>query len=127
MSTDSGRLVKIVIALAAVLLLNTGCGPTPPFPYQPLVIQDTEESHGYDVYLYVSVTKDKKPEDIRVLLKWFDEEKFPTTNKMKIFVWNNPQAALMGNPADLVGTLNVDRAEGVFEMKIPGLEEGPPE
>jgi hypothetical protein len=120
------RTAEIMTALLALILVQgtlSGCGPRPPIPYQTLQIQDSDESRGYDIYLYVAVDpKSLKPEtkdaQIEALLKWFDEMKYPQVKRMRVFVWDNPQGALMNNSGDLVGTLNVDRANGVFELNV---------
>ncbi len=115
---------SILLLVAVVSTAISGCGPKSPIPYQPLQIQDSEEAKGYDIYLYIAIPPDKgdriyTPEQIEELLKWFDEVKYPTVNKMAIFVWKNPQAALMGNSDFLVGSLIVDRSGGIFEIKTP--------
>lgn len=115
---------SVLVLVAVVCTAVSGCGPKPPIPYQMLQIQDSEEAEGYDIYLYVAIPPDKKdriytPEQVEELLKWFDEVKYPTVNKMAVFVWKNPQAALMGNSDLLVGSLKVDRSAGIFEIRTP--------
>lgn len=117
------QIMAVLVALISLLGVLSGCGSRPPLAYQTLQIQDSEESQGYDVYLYVAVDpRSLKPEtkdaQIEALLKWFDEMKYPQVNKMRVFVWDNPQSALMNNSGNLVGTLNVDRANGVFELNV---------
>lgn len=117
------QITAVLLALISIQVVLSGCGPRPPMAYQTLQIQDSEESQGYDVYLYVAVDpRDLKPEtknaQIEALLKWFDEMKYPQVNKMRVFVWDNPQSALMNSSGNLVGTLNVDRANGVYELNV---------
>jgi hypothetical protein len=112
---------SLLLSLWIACSILSGCGPIPPIPYQQLQVQDTEQAQGYDVYLYIAVTKDRTPQQIESLLKWFDSVKYPSVNKMAVFVWNNPQAALMGSSADLVGSLDVDRGAGKYDLTVPGL------
>jgi hypothetical protein len=118
MLTRSAAVIIAPVILMFMTVLNLGCGPQPPVDYQQLQIQDSEESQGYDVYLYVAIKPGTKRADIESLLKWFDEVKFAKVNKVKVFVWDNPQAALINNASDLMGSLNVDRANKVFELMV---------
>ena len=111
-------LYSLVVLIS--LMVWYGCGPKPPIDYQTLQIQDSEESRGYDIYLYIAVPKETKDEDIEKLLKWFDEVKYPQVKTMRVFVWDNPQAALMSAMGDLVGSLYVDRTKGIFEITVRG-------
>lgn len=104
----------IPILLAAAVI---GCSPQPPIPYQQLQVQDTEEDQGYDVYLYVAVDKGLPEGDVVGLLEWFRDVKFPEVNKIKIFVWDNPQSALINAMGDMIATLEVDREKGVDEIQ----------
>lgn len=111
----------IWIALATLVIgcaFCTGCGPRPPVSYQQLQVQDSEEAEGFDVYMYVAVSPKTTPEEVESLLKWFDEVKFPNVNKMRIFVWDNPQAALIGAMGDLVGSLDLDREKGKLDITV---------
>ena len=113
-------LITFALLPIALVLLTTvaGCGPQPPVDYQQLQIQDSEESRGYDVYLYVAVKPNTPDDEIEALLKWFDTARYPQVNKMKVFVWDNPQAALISSAGNLVGTLNVDRSHGIYELNV---------
>jgi hypothetical protein len=118
MFTRSAVAIITPVMLMLLTVLNTGCGPRPPVDYQQLQIQDTEESQGYDVYLYVAINPNSKRGEIEALLKWFDEVKFAKVNKMRVFVWDNPQAALINNLSDLMGSINVDRSNKIFELVV---------
>lgn len=110
-------LTGILLFIVGTLLIS--CGPKPPIDYQQLQIADSEEAAGYDVYLYVAVKPDKaSKENIENLLKWFEEMKYPNVKKMAIFVWTNPQSALMGATGDLAGSLRVDREKGLRELMV---------
>ena len=85
--------VIFILLLVPVAALS-GCGPKPPVKFQTLQIQDSDLSRGYDMYQFVSIHPDTSDEDVETLLKWFDEVKYPAANKIGIYVWNNPQAAL---------------------------------
>ena len=52
------------------------------------------------------------------LLEWFRDVKFAEVNKMRIFVWDNPQSALIGATGDMVGSLDVDRENGINRIDI---------
>jgi len=108
--------ILAVIALTAGIV--TGCGPRPPIPYQQLQVQDTEESQGYDVYLYVAVRPGLTESQVEGLLVWFRDVKYPAADKMRVFVWDNPQAALLSTMGDLVGSLTVDREQGIDKIDI---------
>ena len=120
---NPGKIISHIIVAASILavLFLGGCGPNPPVPYQQLQIQDTEETHGYDVYMYVAVDPAKgydTPDKVRELLKWFNEVKYPNQNKIKIFVWRNPQSALMNATGDIVGTLTVNRSTNNVSIDV---------
>ncbi|MFH1675670.1 MAG: hypothetical protein ABIC40_01510, partial [bacterium] len=115
----------LLIALIAITALIAGCEPTPPVSFQPLQVQDSEEAQGYDIYLYIAVPKTIKGKEItddqiKELLKWFDEVKYPSVNKIRIFVWDNPQSALINATGDMVGSLNIDREKKIFELRVRG-------
>lgn len=110
----------LLIFMAIFAMTETGCGPKPPVQYQQLQIQDTTESEGYDIYLFVAVKRDTPDEKVEALLQWFRDVKYPQVKKMKVFVWNNPQGALMLNTGDLVGTIRVDRENNISEIMIRG-------
>lgn len=105
-----------LFVLALMLPIIAGCGPKPPVEYQQLQIQDAEESRGFDVYMYVAVKPETTTAKVEALLKWFNEVKFPTAKKMRIYVWNNSAAALMNSSGNLVGSLNVDRDNNIVEI-----------
>ncbi len=111
-----------VIFFTAVLILLAGimqgCGPRPPIPYQQLQVQDAEESRGYDIYMYVAVSKGLSAGEVESLLEWFRDEKFPEQNRIRIFVWDNPQAALLMAQGDLIATLAVDREAGTDKIEL---------
>jgi hypothetical protein len=107
-----------IIFAAGISALIIGCGPRPPVSYQQLQIQDSSESQGYDIYMYISVKPGLNASQVEGLLKWFRDVKFPTQNKIKILVWDNPQAALMSAMGDNIGSLTVDRANGIDEIKV---------
>lgn len=114
-------LTGIPLLLAIGLLLISGCGPRPPIPYQQLQVQDSSESVGYDVYMYVAVEKGLAAGDVEDLLEWFRDVKFPEENKIRILVWNNPQSALISAMGDKVGEMTVDRANDVDNIQVgPG-------
>jgi len=115
------RSLPIGIALLIITVANflfCGCGPRPPVAYQQLQIQDAEEAKGYDVYLYVAIDRETPRDKVESLLKWFDQVKFLKAKKIRIFVWDNPQAALMNSEGNILGTLNVDREKGIFELNV---------
>ena len=115
----NGKIHLVIFFVVPILLAAAviGCSPRPPIPYQQLQIQDSEEDQGYDVYLYVAVEKGLPEGDVVGLLEWFRDVKFPEVNKIKIFVWDNPQSALINAMGDMVATLDVDREKGVNEIK----------
>jgi hypothetical protein len=106
----------LLFVLLLIFPLIAGCSPKPPVEYQQLQIQDSEEANGFDVYLYVAVKPDTPQDKVESLLKWFNEVKFAKAKKMRIYVWNNPAAALMNSSGNLVGSLNVDRGANVIEI-----------
>lgn len=107
------------LLIAIPLSIATSCGPRSPVPYQPLQVQDSEEAEGWDVYMYVAIDPDRiDSEGVEELLEWFRDVRFPEENRIRIFVWDNPQSALMNATADMVGSLEVDREEGVDEITV---------
>jgi hypothetical protein len=116
--------MKLIPFFLVTILAYAGCSPTPPIPYQQLQIQDSEESQGYDVYLYVAINTQDIPEEsnlnakVEELLKWFEQVKFPKANKIKVYIWRNPQSALMNNTGDLLGSIYVDRANAIYELTV---------
>ncbi len=104
--------------LALIAGFAYGCGPRPPVAYQQLQIQDTEESRGYDVYLYISVNRALPASDVTALLEWFRDVRYADQNKIAIYVWDNPQAALVGAMGDMVASLEVDRKAGIDNLKV---------
>jgi len=111
----------LILLTGIIILLLTGCGPKPPVRYQQLTIQDSEEARGWDIYLYVAVEPGQPSGDIESLLEWFRDVKFPESNRIKIFVWDNPQSALTNSMGDMIATLTVDREAGIDEIEIhPG-------
>lgn len=106
--------IGLIILLAGI----AGCGPRPPVRYQQLQIQDSEESRGFDIYLYVAVRPGTTEEQVEALLKWFDTVKYPSVKTMKVFVWTNPQSALINATGDLAGSLYVDREKGIYELNV---------
>ena len=109
--------VLLFALIGLVALVLTGCGPRPPIPYQTLQVQDSGESAGYDVYMYIAVTKEIPSGDVTALLEWFRDVKFSDVNSIKIFVWNNPQSALINAMGNMIATLDVNREDGVDEIK----------
>ena len=103
---------------ALALIFIAGCSPRPPVPYQQLQIQDSEEAQGYDVYLYIAISPRTPDDKVEALLKWFDQVKYPSVDKMRVFAWGNPQSALTNSMGDLIGSLNVDRKNGVYELTV---------
>jgi hypothetical protein len=116
------QLKSIIVAMAIfILAVSIGCSPRSPIPYQTLQIQDSEEAQGYDVYLYVSVNPNpEKTTDanLEALLKWFEQVKYAKSNKIKVYIWGNPQSALMNNTGDLLGTINVNRQNSIYELTV---------
>jgi hypothetical protein len=55
---------------------------------------------------------------VRRLLEWFRDVRFANANRIMIYVWDNPQSALMNAMGNLVGTLKVDRGENIDEIVI---------
>lgn len=108
-------LIGILLLFAA---MAAGCAKRPPVPYQQLQISDSEESKGYDVYLYIAIQGEVTERDVEDLLKWFDEVKYPEVNTIAVYVWRNPQAALMGMTGDLMASLVVNRSEGQYDLTI---------
>jgi len=108
-------LLLLVLGFTAVSV--TGCAPQPPIPYQQLQVQDSGEAAGFDVYLYIAVKKELPEGDVVGLLEWFRDVKFPEENKIKVFVWTNPQSALIGGMGDMIATLDVDRENEIDEIK----------
>jgi hypothetical protein len=107
------------LLLIIPLFMLSGCGPKPPVPYQQLQVQDTEEASGWDVYLYIAVNPNSvNSEEVRRLLEWFRDVRFANANRIMIYVWDNPQSALMNAMGNLVGTLKVDRGENIDEIVI---------
>jgi len=116
----TARIIFVFLLLTVIPLCTlSGCGPKPPVPYQPLQVQDTEEASGWDVYMYIAIDPNAVDSDeVRRLLGWFRDVRFADQNKIMIFVWNNPQSALMNAMGDLAGTLRVDRGENIDEIVI---------
>lgn len=112
------KTILIPLLILAGLLLSYGCGPRPPISYQTLQVQDSTESRGYDVYMYVAVDKELASGQVEDLLEWFRDVKYPDQNKIKILVWDNPQAALISAMGDNIGVLEVDRANGIDEIRV---------
>ena len=117
-TVTAATLTILLIALVQI----TGCGPNPPVQFQELQVQDTEASEGYDVYLFVAINKPgNQPttaEDVTALLEWFRDVRFADVNKIKVFVWSNPQAALIMASGDLMGEMTVDREAEIERLDI---------
>lgn len=113
-------MLSISLLLISVFLI-TGCGPKPPLHFQPLQIQDSSEAEGYDIYLYIAVEPGLPQGDVSELLEWFRDVKFADQNKIKIFVWDNPQAAIVSAMGNNIAVLIVDRENGVDTIKFGNL------
>lgn len=116
---------KILILLLSLLLIPViflaGCGPKPPIHFQQLQIQDSSEAEGYDVYLYISVEPGLPLGDVGELLEWLRDVKFADQNKIKIYVWDNPQAAMLSAMGDNIAVLNVDRENGIDNIEFGNI------
>ncbi|HEX9746067.1 MAG TPA: hypothetical protein VGB30_11640 [bacterium] len=111
-------LIIAILAAIPAVILAISCSPAPPIAYQQLQISDSEESEGYDVYMYVAVDKASTADEVTNLLNWFENVKYPDVNRMAIFVWTNPQGALINADGDLAGSIEIDRAEGKRQIRI---------
>lgn len=113
------KILMFTLSLLLIpVILTVGCGPKPPLPYQQLQVQDSSEGEGYDIYLYISVKPGLPLGDIGELLEWFRDVKFADQNKIKIYVWDNPQAALLSAMGSNIAVLNVDRENGIDNIEF---------
>ncbi len=111
-------LITGALFLLSIILFASGCGPQPPVPYQELQVQDTEASEGWDVYLFVAIDRNSTAEEVTTLLEWFRDDRFADVNRIRIFIWNNPQAALMMGSGDLMGEITTDREAETERLDI---------
>ncbi len=116
------KLLLLSISLLLIpLFLITGCGPKPPLHFQTLQIQDSSVSEGYDIYLYISVEPGLPQGEVSELLEWLRDVKFADQNKIKIYVWDNPQAAMLSAMGDNIAVLFVDRENGVDSIEFGNI------
>ncbi|MCK4720645.1 hypothetical protein KAU08_08295 [bacterium] len=119
------QVTKIIVLSISLLLipviLTAGCGPGPPMPYQTLQIQDSSEAEGYDIYLYIAVKPGLPLGEVGELLEWLRDVKFADQNKIKIYVWDNPQAAMLSAMGDNIAVLFVDRENGVDSIEYGNI------
>lgn len=113
-------MLSLYLLLIPVFLI-AGCGPNPPIHYQQLQIQDYTETEGYDIYLYISVKPGLAQGEVGELLDWFRDVKFADQNKIKIYVWDNPQAAILSALGNNIAVLNVDRENGIDSIEFGTL------
>jgi hypothetical protein len=110
--------IAISAALAVLIFAIAGCGDKSPVPYQQLQVQSAEDSQGWDVYMYIAVDPEVPPEDLTKLLEWFRDVRFADQNKIQVFIWDNPQSAIISAMGDMVASLTVDREAQIDKIDI---------